>query len=160
MKRASYLQEIRTMRFTQSYEGWQSECLTQAQAAEILGVCERSFRRYVDRYEDGGGLQALSDRRLNQASRRRAPLSESIKLADMYRSSFASFNVRHFHEKYQQLGGVEGQVRSYSWVKSVLQGVGLVGTKKVRGKHRIKRQRKPLQGMTIRDFPLENFMLF
>jgi len=149
MKRASYLQEVMTMRFTQSYEGWQSGRLTQAQAAEILGVCERSFRRYVDRYEDGGGLQALSDRRLNQASRRRAPLSESIKLAEMYRSSFASFNVRHFHEKYQQLGGVEGQVRSYSWVKSVLQGVGLVGTKKARGKHRIKRQRKPLKGMMI-----------
>lgn len=119
MKRASYLQEVRTMRFQQSYEAWQSGRLTQGQAAEILGVCERSFRRYIRSYEgtDGGcgGLEALDDKRLSQPSRRRAPLEEGIALANMYRAEFADFNVRHFHEKYAARTGAAA--RSYSWVK-------------------------------------------
>ena len=37
------------MRFEDAYEGWQDKRLTQEQAAQLLGVCERSFRRYIDR---------------------------------------------------------------------------------------------------------------
>ena len=37
------------MRFAQAYGGWQERRLTQEEAA--LGVCERTFRRSVDRYE-------------------------------------------------------------------------------------------------------------
>ena len=40
------------MRFEDAYEGWQNKRLTQEQAAQLLGVCERSFRRYIDRYEE------------------------------------------------------------------------------------------------------------
>ena len=148
MKRAIYLQEVRRMRFKESYEGWQSGRLTQCEAAEVLGVCERSFRRYVRSYEDGGeDLEALSDKRLNQPSRRRAPLQECVALASMYRAEFADFNVRHFHEKYAARAGEAA--RSYSWVKTVLQGEQLVKRHKARGKHRIKRERKPMAGMMI-----------
>ena len=41
------LQEIRKMRFEEAYEGWSEGRLTQAAAAQILGMCERSFRRYL-----------------------------------------------------------------------------------------------------------------
>jgi hypothetical protein len=34
------------------YEGWQARRLTQEEAARLLGVCERTFRRYIDRYKD------------------------------------------------------------------------------------------------------------
>lgn len=119
MKRAIHMQEVRKMRFKESYDGWQSGRLTQADAAEILGVCERSFRRYARNYEDGGGLEALSDKRLNQPSRRRAPLEEGVALANMYRAEFADFNVRHFHDKYVKRAGADS-ARSYSWVKTVL----------------------------------------
>ena len=39
------------MRFEHACEGWQNKRLTQEQAAQLLGVCARSFRRYIDRYE-------------------------------------------------------------------------------------------------------------
>ena len=41
------------MRFEEAYEGWQVRRLTQEEAARLLGVCKRNFRRYVDRYEEG-----------------------------------------------------------------------------------------------------------
>ena len=50
------------MRFEDAYEGWQGKRLTQEQAAQLLGVCERSFRRYIDRYEEAG-LEGLMDKR-------------------------------------------------------------------------------------------------
>lgn len=136
------------MRFLQTYEEWETGRLSQAEAAQILGICERTFRRQLVKYE-AGGMDALLDKRLNQPSRRKAPSDEGIKLAQMYRSSFANYNVRHFHQIYQDRGGLDGRTRSYSWVKSVLQGQQLVKVAKARGKHRIKRERKPLTGMMI-----------
>lgn len=148
MKRAAWLQETRTMRFLQVQREWQSGQLTQEEAAQILGVCERTFRRQLVKHEDGG-MDALLDKRLNQPSRRKASESEGLKLANMYKESFGSYNVRHFHQIYAERGGIDAHVRSYSWVKSVLQGQQLVKVAKARGKHRIKRERKPLPGMMI-----------
>ena len=51
------------MRFEEAYGGWQARRLTQEEAARLLGVCERTFRRYLDRYEEDG-LQGLIDKRL------------------------------------------------------------------------------------------------
>jgi len=48
------------MRFEEAYEGWNAGRLTQAEAALILGMCERSFRRYLVRYE-AEGLDGLID---------------------------------------------------------------------------------------------------
>ena len=63
MTRTQVLQEIRRMRFAEAYGGWQEHRLSQEEAARLLGVCERTFRRYVDRYEDEG-LDGLVDKRL------------------------------------------------------------------------------------------------
>ncbi len=46
------------MRFEEAYAGWNAERLTQDEAARLLGVCERSFRRYVVRFE-ADGLEGL-----------------------------------------------------------------------------------------------------
>ena len=54
------------MRFEEAYQGWNTGRLTQAEAAQILGMCERSFRRYVGRYE-ANGLEGLIDRRYDIA---------------------------------------------------------------------------------------------
>ena len=51
MKPTQVLQEIRKMRFEEAYEGWNEGRLTQAEAARILGVSERSFRRHIGRTE-------------------------------------------------------------------------------------------------------------
>jgi transposase len=47
--------------------------LTQEEAALVLGVSDRTFRRYVDRFEESG-LNGLADKRLTQISHRRTRL--------------------------------------------------------------------------------------
>lgn len=69
------------MRFEEAYEGWNAARLTQAEAAAILGMCERTFRRYVARYE-AEGLEGLLDRRLEGMSTRRAPVDEVLALTE------------------------------------------------------------------------------
>jgi hypothetical protein len=77
--------KTRKMRFEEPYGGRQSGCLTQEQAARFLGICESTFRRYIDRNENES-LEGLIDKRLNQVSHRRAPLDEVMWLVDGYRS--------------------------------------------------------------------------
>ncbi len=53
MKRTEWLQETRKMRFEEAYEGYQKLRFTQLEAALLLGVCDRTFRRYINRYDEG-----------------------------------------------------------------------------------------------------------
>jgi len=133
------------MRFEEAYEGWNLGRLTQAEAALLLGQCERSFRRHIERYQ-ADGLDGLLDRRLSQVSKRRASAAEVDHVVALYKSGFAGWNVAHFHSKYKAEGGGS---RSYSWLKTVLQGAGVVKASRRRGKHRIKRERAPLPGMLM-----------
>ena len=132
------------MRFEEAYEGWNTGRLTQAEAAQILGMCERSFRRYLARYE-AEGLEGLIDRRLEQVSNRRAPVDEVMALTEQYRSRHLGWNVKHFHSWYRRTGGT----RSYTWVKKRLQGAKLVPKYEKRGAHRKRRERSALPGMMI-----------
>src|SRR5664279_2798955 len=104
MKRTEWLLETRKMRFEEAYGGWQGKRLTQEEAAQILGVTDRTFRRYVDRYEDSG-LEGLVDKRLSQDSHRRAPVDEVIALQEMYRQDHSDWNSKHFHSWYKRQGG-------------------------------------------------------
>ena len=133
------------MRFEEAFQGWSGGRLTQTEAAMLLGQCERSFRRHVERYK-ADGLEGLLDKRLSQISKRRAGLLEVDRVVQTYKSGFAGWSVAHVHSKYRsELQGT----RSYSWVKTVLQGAGLAKKAKSRGKHRIKRERAPLPGMML-----------
>ena len=132
------------MRFEETYEGWNAGRLTQFEAARILGMCERSFRRYLLRYE-AEGLEGLIDRRLEQASHHRAPVDEVMALTEQYRTRHSGWNVKHFHGWYQRAGGS----RSYTWVKKRLQEAALVPKAKKRGAHRKRRERSALPGMMI-----------
>ena len=85
MTRTQVLQEIRRMRFEEACGGWQQRRLTQEEAARLPGVCERTFRRYMDRYEDEG-LDGLMDKRPGQVSARRAPVDEVVRTETLYRS--------------------------------------------------------------------------
>jgi hypothetical protein len=118
MKRTEILQEIRRMRFEEAYGGWQKGRLSQEEAAEILGG---TFRRQIGRYEENG-LEGLEDKRLTQASHRRAPVDEVMALGVRYKVSYRGWNVKHFCSWYTREGGK----RSYTWVKNTLQGQGLV----------------------------------
>jgi hypothetical protein len=144
MRRTEMLQEIRKMRFEEVYSGWSKSRLSQEEAAVILGVCDRTFRRYVERYEEGG-VGGLYDKRLTQASFRRAPVDEVLEVIEVYRSRYLGWNVRHYYKGYQEGGGK----RSYTWMKNTLQSSGLVSRKPKRGVHRKRRDRKPLPGMML-----------
>jgi len=145
MKPTELLQEIRKMRFEEAYDGWTSNKISQEEAARLLGVCERTFRRYINRYEEDG-LDGLNDRRLSQISHRRAPVDEVIKLTGLYRDRYEGFNVKHFYNFYRyQHGGY----RSYTWVKKTLQASKLVKKSPKRGKHRKRRPRAPYPGMML-----------
>jgi len=132
------------MRFEEAYGGWQKGRLSQEEAAEILGVCSRTFRRQIGRYEENG-LSGLDDKRLTQASHRRAPVDEVMALGERYKSSYRGWNVKHFYSWYSREGGV----RSYTWVKNTLHGQGLVLKLKKKGSHRKRRDRSPLPGMML-----------
>ena len=132
------------MRFEEAYEGWNAGRLTQAEAGQLLGMCERSFRRYLGRYE-AEGLEGLIDRRLEQVSNRRGPVDEVMALTEQYRSRHLGWNVKHFHSWYRRTGGT----RSYTWVKRRLQGAKLVPKYEKRGAHRKRRERSALPGMMI-----------
>ena len=144
MRRTELLQEIRTMRFEEVYAGWTERRLTQEEAARVLGVCSRTFRRYMDRYEDGG-LEGLADKRLTQASFRRAPVDEVMALTQLYQARHRGWNVKHFYSWYRRDGGQ----RSYTWVKNTLQSQTLVSRAPKRGAHRKRRERSPLSGMML-----------
>jgi len=132
------------MRFEEAYGNYKSGSITQDEAAKLLGVCDRTFRRYMNKY-DAGGLDALLDKRLTQASHRCAPVDEVMRLAEQYRNRYSGWNARHFHAWYCKDGGT----RSYTWVKSRLQEAGLIKRTSKRGAHRKRRERSPLTGMMI-----------
>lgn len=52
MRRTEWREETRKMRFEEAYGDWRARRLTQEEAARLLGVCEKTFRRYIDRYEE------------------------------------------------------------------------------------------------------------
>jgi transposase len=133
------------MRFQEAYAGWQQKRLTQEEAGQLLGVSERTFRRQIGRFE-ADGMQGLVDLRMSQVSSRRAPVDEVLGLQRLYGADYWGWNVKHFHTCY---GREHGGTRSYSWVKNVLQEAKLVVRSKARGKHRKKRERKPLAGMMV-----------
>jgi transposase len=142
--RASVLQEIRTMRFEEVYDRWSEHRLTQQEAAELLNVGERQFRRQCRRYEDEG-IEGLIDLRLGQVSSKRAPVDEVMRLVEQYRRRYEGWTVKHFYSKYLEQKGK----RSYNFVRLALQREGVVAKAKRRGAHRRKRERKPLIGMML-----------
>ncbi len=68
------------------------------------------------------------------------------KVLGLYREKYFDLNVRHFHEKLREEHQVE---LSYSWVKGLLQGAGMVAEGRQRGVHRKLRPRRPLVGMLL-----------
>jgi len=51
MTRARIIQEMRSMWFEARYERQQRRDVTMAEAAEMLGVMERTFHRWIGRYD-------------------------------------------------------------------------------------------------------------
>ena len=119
--------------------------LTWWQAAEIIGMTDRSLRRWRWRWEQYG-YDGLFDRRRGRPSPKRVPLETVEEVLRLYQERYHDFNVRHFHEKLRAEHGIE---LSYTWVKLALQGAGLVKKARKRGVHRKRRPPRPLPGMLL-----------
>lgn len=145
MTRATILQEVRRMRFEELYARRQRRGLTMAEAGEMLGMTERTFRRWSARYE-AEGAAGLEDRRLGRASARAVSVDEALRMVTLYETQYRGWTVSHFHERWP--AEHDGQ-RSYTWTKNRLQAAGCVTQAPRRGAHRKKRPRKPLPGMML-----------
>ncbi|MGD1151498.1 MAG: hypothetical protein ABR911_01285 [Syntrophales bacterium] len=73
-----------------------------------MGVCSRSFRRYINRYEENG-LEGLLDKRLTQISSRRASVDEVLSLVDRGKGRHRGWNVKHFYGWYKQIARIGSQ---------------------------------------------------
>jgi transposase len=124
---------------------WESAELNQEEAAELLGVSERTFRRWRDRYDEEGEA-GLVDRRLGKASGKRVPSDRAEDVERLYRERYQGFTVKHFHE---HLVKDHGFGWSYTWLKLHLQWAGLAPKAPRKGAHRRKRERRPLPGMML-----------
>ena len=119
--------------------------ITWMEAAEIIGVCDRTMRRMQERYREFG-YDGLFDQRRRKRSILRVPMEQAERVLALYRETYFDLNVRHFHEKLQEDHGIQ---LSYTWVKQALQGAGLVARRKRRGSHRRRRPRRPMPGMLL-----------
>jgi transposase len=119
--------------------------ITWWQAVEIIGISDRHMRRWRERYEEFG-FGGLFDRRRGKPSPKKVPLAVIERVLGLYRDQYFDLNLRHFHEK---LASQHQITLSYSWVKGVLQGAGLVARGRKRGVHRKRRPRRPLPGMLL-----------
>jgi hypothetical protein len=70
MNRAAWLQDRRMQKFREVFDRWEAGELSMIEAGELLGMSERQFRRYRDRYEDEG-REGRVDRRLGKPSSKR-----------------------------------------------------------------------------------------
>ena len=144
MDRARIHEGIRRMRFWDVLDRTARSDLSQMEAAELLGISERTFRRWRDRHREDG-LAGLSDRRL-RPSLRRAPVAEIERMLGLYRDLYRGFTVKHFHE---QLGKRHNYTLGYTVTKLHLHRAGLVTPARTRSAHRKKRPRRPMPGMLL-----------
>jgi transposase len=114
-------------------------------AAEIIGVSDRTMRRWRERLETHG-YSGLADRRKGRPSEKRVPLAQVETVLRLYQETYYDLNIRHFHEKLREEHDIQ---LSYTWVQKALQGAGLVAKRGRRGKHRRRREPRPLPGMLL-----------
>jgi transposase len=137
MERMMKIQEVLLRAMAKKITWWQ--------AAEIVGVTDRTMRRWRERIEEHG-YSGLSDGRKGKPSPRRVPLATAERVLGLYQEMYYDLNMQHFHEKLREEHGIE---LSYAWVQKALQGAGLVKKRHKRGAHRRRRPRRPLTGMLL-----------
>lgn len=145
MRRTAVLQGLRRMKFEEVLGRTRRRVLSQKEAAEILGVSERTFRRWRDRFE-AEGAEGLYDRRLGKISNRRIGTDVVMRVLELFDTRYWDFTAKHFHEALVERHGF---TRSYNWTRLVLQSHGRLRKAPRRGAHRRKRERRALPGMML-----------
>jgi len=134
VERAMRLKDVLVRVISGEYTLWQG--------AEILGMTPRSLRRWRVRMEKYG-YTGLIDMRRGVPSPRRAAVTEVQRIVGLYRDTYRGYNARHFYQTVKREHGVK---LSYSFVRQLLQSAGLMKKGRARGRHRMKRPRRPRFG--------------
>lgn len=140
---SSASQDLRTATFPDLYERWTSRQITLARAAGLLGMSERTFRRYAAKYRKFG-RKGLADRRTT--SSRSAPSDEIAALEKLYADGHLGWRVRKFFRVYRDS---HGGGRSYTWVKNRLQEAGLVARRRSARSAGESGGRQPAEGLLL-----------
>jgi transposase len=133
------------MKFLSILSRYEAAEFSQLEAAELLGVGERTFRRWRQRYEEDGEA-GLMDRRFGKVSGKRVPADREAAVEALYRGRYSGFTAKHFHE---HLVSDHQFAWGYTWTKTFLHSRGLLERAPRRGAHRRKRPRRPLPGMML-----------
>lgn len=131
-------------RFVEILSVYKSKRLSCFEAATMMGVSERHFRRLRDKYEDDG-VEGLVDKRFGKASARRIPVDRVEEVLRDYKTTYRGMNALHFHEKLVE----KGFKYSYTWTKALLQSRGLIARSPQKGGHRVRRERRAMRGMML-----------
>lgn len=115
------------------------------QAAVILGITARHMRRLKWRYKRWG-FGGLRDCRSGKPRRRRIPIETIRELCRLKQEVYPDFSMRHF---YEYATGRHGLKISYTWARIILEEAGIVEKAPGRGKHRRRRERRPMRGMLL-----------
>ena len=136
------------LRFLTSSAPLESAELNQEEAAEMLGMSERTFRRWsAPRYEDGRrGRACWTAASASRSGRASAGQDRADEVERLYRERYARFTAKHFHE---HVVSEHKFAWGYTWTKTFLQGRGLLARAERRGAHRRKRPRRPMAGMML-----------
>ncbi len=114
-------------------------------AAQVLGISDRQLRRLRLSYQVNS-IDGLRDMRLGKVPKNRISEETARRVMELYRTTYAGFNVRHFWE---ELVAEHGIKVGYSWTKNLLLAVGYVERQRKRKQYRRRRERKPMRGMMI-----------
>ncbi len=95
MRRTEALQGVRMIKFLSILNRYEASELSQLEASELLGIGERTFRRWHQRFEDDGA-DGLLDRRLGKASGKRVPVDREAEVEALYRSALSGFHGQAF----------------------------------------------------------------
>jgi transposase len=145
MGRTEQRQGLRMLKLRDVLGRWEASELSQLEAAELLGMSERTFRRWSRRFE-AEGETGLTDRRLGRRSGRAVADAAMEAVERLYRERYDGFTAKHFHE---HLVREHKFAWGYTWTKTFLQSRGLLAKAKRRGAHRRKRPRRPMAGMML-----------
>src|SRR5258708_37003939 len=79
--------------------------ITWWEAAEIIGVTDRTMRRWRERVQSNG-YSGLVDRRKGKPSDKRVPMEQGEEVFRLFRETYFEQNMRHFYEKLGQKHGI------------------------------------------------------
>ncbi len=145
MQKTRINEEVIKMRFDDIYGRYKGKQIRTDEAAELLGISVRTFYRKRERFE-GEGFDGRFDYRLGKAAVNRAEDSEVQKMTRLYEERYRGFNVKHFHEYAQREHGL---TYGYTWTKNNLEKSGLIRKSKRGGDHRLRRERRIMEGMML-----------